>query len=156
MADLRVLPFLTAHDATDADLGLAARIAPRVRPDSTVDRAAGRGTEVVDLATFDDRDNLAQALILRLLTPVGSLAELGHAGYGSRLHELVGAPKDAAHRNLCRAFVLAAVAAEPRVDPAAVALDFDLAEERPDSFVFTVQVNRTAGDAISLTLAVGT
>jgi hypothetical protein len=58
---------------------------------------------------------------------------------------------------LCRAFVLEAIAAEPRVDPAAVALDFDLAAEGVDSFVFTLQVSRTdGGDAVSLTLEVGT
>jgi len=155
--DLRVLPFLVAHDAGDADVGRTARVAPAVRPDGTLDRSPNRPAEVYDLGTFGGRDNLAQALILRLLTPVGSLAELGHAGYGSRLHELVGQPKDTARRNLCRAFVLAAVAAEPRVDPTAVALDFDRAAEGLDSFVFTLQVRpAAAGDPVALTLEVGT
>ena len=45
---------------------------------------------VVDLATTAGRDNLAQAITMRLLTPRGELAELGHPDYGSRLHELIG------------------------------------------------------------------
>lgn len=149
-----VLRHLVAHDASEADLATTPRVAATIRPDGTI--AGGRVAEVVDLATFAQRQNLAQALILRLLTPLGALAELGHAGYGSRLHELVGQPKDAARRNLCRAYVLAAVAAEPRVEPGAVAFEFDVAAERVDSFVFTVAVQPVAGgDPLALTLEVG-
>jgi phage baseplate assembly protein W len=138
------------------DLAVTSRVAATVRPDGTVARGAQALPEVTDLATRSDQENLAQALILRLLTPVGSLAALGHPSYGSRLHELIGQPKDSARRNLCRAFVLAAVADEPRVAPAAVAFAFDPAAERPDSFVFTVTVAPVAGgDPIGLTLQVG-
>jgi phage baseplate assembly protein W len=152
--DLMVLRHLVAHDATEADLSTRPRVAATVRPDGTV--AGGRVAEVVDLATFADRQNLAQALVLRLLTPLGSLTGLGHAEYGSRLHELIGQPKDSARRNLCRAYVLAAVAAEPRVENEAVALDFDLAAEQVDSFVFTLVVRPVAGgDPLALTLEVG-
>jgi len=152
--DLRVLRYPVGTDAGEEDLVTRARVAATVRPDGTLER--GRTGEVVDLAVVGDRDNLAQALILRLLTPVGSLAALGHASYGSRLHELIGTAKDTARRNLCRAFVLEAIAAEPRVDPAAVSLDFDPAGEAPDSLVFTVRVRpRDGGDSAALTLEVG-
>ena len=155
--DLAVLPAFVANDASTggtADLSISHRIAARVRADGTV--APGARADLADLSTVSGRENLAQALILRLLTPVGSLAELGHAGYGSRLHELVGAPKDAAHRNLCRAFVLAAVAQEPRVAPDAVGLDFDLDAEGPDSLVFTLVVRPVDGGVpLALTLEVG-
>ncbi|HEY1179187.1 MAG TPA: hypothetical protein VGF17_23785 [Phytomonospora sp.] len=152
--DLLVLPHFVAHDASDADLSTVPRIAVRVRPDGGV--GPGGRAEVTDLAVVAARENLAQALILRLLTPVGSLAALGHPEYGSRLHELVGAPRDAARRHLCRAFVLAAVAAEPRVEPGAVGFDFDPAAEGPDSLVFTLVVQPAAGgDPLALNLEVG-
>lgn len=43
-----------------------------------------------DLSTVEARENLAQAIINRLLTRQGELRGLGHPRYGSRLHELVG------------------------------------------------------------------
>jgi len=150
--DLKVLPWLAAHDAAETDLSPRPRAAHVVAPDGTV----GPVDEVTDVATWSDRENLAQALVLRLLTPVGTLAPLGHAAYGSRLHELIGQPRDSARRNLCRAFVLEAVAQEPRVDPAAVALDFDVAAESVDSFVFVLQVRPLdGGDPVAVSLEVG-
>lgn len=115
---------------------------PRRRPGPVarfVDSPTG-DPEPTDLATLTGRENLAQAVILRLLTPVGALAELGHAGYGSRLGELVGREKDDVARFLCRRHVLESLAAEPRVEVVDVAFA-DAALERPDalSFVVTVQ-----------------
>ncbi|MGH9139212.1 MAG: GPW/gp25 family protein, partial [Acidimicrobiales bacterium] len=72
--DLRVVlgpPTMAAHDTEALDLRLGA---------GNVDRLL----EGPQLLT--GRHNLGQALILRLLTPRGALADLGHAGYGSRLH----------------------------------------------------------------------
>jgi phage baseplate assembly protein W len=155
-SDLQVLPHLAAHDAAETDLVLRTRVAVVVRPDGTIDRGATAPAEVHDLATWTGRENLAQALALRLLTPLGSLAELGHAGYGSRLHELIGQPKSQAQRNLCRAFVLEALAQEQRLDPAALAFAFDTAAETVDSLVFTVQVQpRDGAGPLELTLEVG-
>jgi phage baseplate assembly protein W len=135
--DLKVLPFLAAQEAGQYDLATGRR---------------GR-EESLDLATFAERENLAQALILRLLTPRGSLAALGHAAYGSRLYELIGQPKNQATRNLCRAFVLEVVAQEARVEPKAVRLDFDPASESPSNFVFTLLVQPVAdGEPLSLSL----
>jgi phage baseplate assembly protein W len=74
-----------------------------------------RTTAPAGLAAVSGRANLAQALILRLLTPRGSLAGLGHAGYGSRLGELVGRRNDVTARNLARLFVIEAIDQEPRV-----------------------------------------
>ena len=72
-------------------------------------------TEGGDLAAISGRDNLAQALTLRLLTPRGELAELGHPDYGCRLHELIGRPNTPATRDLAKLHVLEALGAEPRV-----------------------------------------
>jgi phage baseplate assembly protein W len=145
--DLSVVPHLVAHDAASLDLTATTRVVRRPRP--------GEPDTLVDLATLGGRENVAQALVLRLLTPRGTLAALGHAAYGSRLHELIGRRKTDELRNLCRAFVLEAVAQEPRVEPRAVSLRFELDQERFDSFVFTVAVRPVAGDPVDLSLEVG-
>lgn len=146
--DLVVAPFLTAHDASAVDLTTTSR---RVRG-----RLVPGATQAMDLRTISGRENLAHALLLRLLTPRGSLAELGHAGYGSRLHELVGRRKTGALRDLCRAFILEVVAQEPRVTDQAVQLTFDIPAETAESFVFTLAVQPVlGGDPVLLGLEVG-
>src|SRR5262249_35660649 len=60
-------------------------------------------------------DNLEQAIVMRLLTPRGELVELGHAEYGSRLTELVGAPNTDTRRSLAKLFILESLAQEPRI-----------------------------------------
>jgi phage baseplate assembly protein W len=74
----------------------------------------GHGSSV-DLAVAADGNALRQALLLRLLTPLGSLGQLGHAGYGSRLHELIGRLSTDGTRQLARSFVIQAIAQERRV-----------------------------------------
>ncbi len=146
--DLSVVPNMVAHDA--ASLDLTAKIRPVRRP------RPGEPEARQDLAVTDGRENLAQALLLRLLTPAGSIALLGHPEYGSRLGELIGRRKTEELRNLCRAFVLEAVAREPRVEPRAVELTFDRPAERFDNFVFTLAVRPISeGDPVGLSLEVG-
>jgi phage baseplate assembly protein W len=146
--DLLVIPPFVADDATPADV--RARWTPRT---GQLDRSQPHAT---DLEVVAGRENLAQAIILRLLTPMGALASLGHASYGSRLHLLLGERKNSANRNLCRAYVLEAIAQEPRVEPKAVAFAFDELAERLDSFAFTLAVQPVAGgDPVSLGLEVG-
>jgi phage baseplate assembly protein W len=72
-------------------------------------------TDRGDLALVDGRANLAQAILMRLLTAVGELAPLGHAEYGCRLGELVGRPNSETTRNLARLHVLEALQGEPRI-----------------------------------------
>ena len=84
-----------------------------------------------DLQGVAGRDNLAQALILRLLTPRGDLAHLGHPAYGSRLGELVGRLNDDVTRNLARLYTIEAIAQEPRVT-ALERLDVRVPAGRPD------------------------
>jgi phage baseplate assembly protein W len=145
--DLAVVPHLVAYDAAAVDLVPKIRHLPR--------RRIGEPAELTDLATISERENLAQALILRLLTPRGSLAALGHAQYGSRLHEVIGQRKTDAVRNLCRAYVLEVVAQEPRVEDKAVELTFDPLAETATSFVFTVAVRpRDGGEPVGVSLEV--
>jgi phage baseplate assembly protein W len=79
---------------------------------STIKRSE---TGQVDLETLSGADNLIQALLLRFLTPAGELAILGHADYGSRLHELIGELNTETNRNRAKLYVLQALGAEPRV-----------------------------------------
>lgn len=70
----------------------------------------------MDLERLTGVSNLQQALLLRFLTAVGDLSHLGHAHYGSRLHELIGEPNTETTRNRARLFALQALQAEPRVE----------------------------------------
>lgn len=69
-----------------------------------------------DLVPRDGLENLAQAVILRLLTPRGELAALGHPEYGSRVHELIGRENTTTQRNLLKLFILDALKLEPRIE----------------------------------------
>lgn len=71
--------------------------------------------DVRDLATISGRGNLAQALILRLLTHQGALAPLGHPEYGTRLVELIGRLNNDTTRNLARLYTMEGIAQERRV-----------------------------------------
>jgi phage baseplate assembly protein W len=68
-----------------------------------------------DLQLVSGRDNLAQALLVRLLTRQGELATLGHRRYGSRAHELIGQSLDEANRQLLRRLVRLTLKQDPRV-----------------------------------------
>jgi phage baseplate assembly protein W len=76
--------------------------------------SAGTHTEV-DVRTVSGADNLAQAVLIRLLTPVGELEALGHPEYGSRLHSLVGRTNTETTRNLAKLYILSSLALEPRI-----------------------------------------
>jgi phage baseplate assembly protein W len=69
----------------------------------------------VDLQTLAGNGNLEQALLLRFLTPVGELAQLGHPDYGTRLSELIGELNNDTNRNRAKMYVLQALASEARV-----------------------------------------
>lgn len=144
--DIKVLSYFNAHDGSLQDI--------IIKPcRNQVDDETG--AVLTDIDTIESRQNLAQALILRLLTPKGSLAGLGHAAYGSRLYQLIGRPKNQANRNLCRLFVLEVIAQEPRVEDKAVSFSFDTESEQIDNYVFTCAVApRTGGEPLSISLEV--
>ena len=68
-----------------------------------------------DAGTVAGRENLAQAIVMRLLTPRGELADLAHPDYGSRLSELVGRTNTDNTRNLVKLFILESLKQEPRI-----------------------------------------
>jgi phage baseplate assembly protein W len=97
----------------------------------------GRGglkqaVEPRDLGAVAGRENLGQAVILRLLTPRGALARLGHPDYGSRLIELIGGPNNVTTRNLARLFTLEALQQEPRIREV-IDLTVDTPPGQPDT-----------------------
>ncbi len=80
--------------------------------------ANGRDIEW-DFTPRDGKENLVQAVILRLLTPRGELTALGHADYGSRVYELIGRENSATNRNLMKLFILEALKLEARIEKVA-------------------------------------
>ena len=95
--------------------------------------------EVLDLAAVEGRQNLAQALMLRLLTRRGALGPLGHPRYGSRLPSLIGRLNDETTRNLARLHTIEAVAQEPRVKELS-ALNVETVPGQPDTIRIGLQV----------------
>ncbi|MEM3692664.1 MAG: GPW/gp25 family protein [Candidatus Bathyarchaeia archaeon] len=68
-----------------------------------------------DLELISGELNLAQAIIHRLTTGEGELYDIGHADYGSRLHELLGEPNNERTRARAKTIVLNCLAQEPRI-----------------------------------------
>ncbi|MBS7610185.1 GPW/gp25 family protein [Candidatus Bathyarchaeota archaeon] len=68
-----------------------------------------------DLELVSGELNLAQAIIHRLTTGEGELYDIGHADYGSRLHELLGEPNNERTRARAKNIVLNCLAQEPRI-----------------------------------------
>lgn len=103
---------------TDIKLRLVdARALSIYRAETTEHREVigGRRLRTRDLTPVSDRDNLAQAVIMRLLTPRGELAALAHPEYGSRLPELIGAQRTETTRNLAKLYVIEALKQERRI-----------------------------------------
>lgn len=69
-----------------------------------------------DLQTVDGRDNLAQAIINRLLTRKGELKSLGHPNYGSRLYLLVGELNNIRIRGKAELYIRECLAQEKRIE----------------------------------------
>jgi phage baseplate assembly protein W len=68
-----------------------------------------------DLDTVVNEDNLAQAIIARLATNEGELYDVGHADYGSRLHDVIGEINNETTRRRIKAIVRDCLAQELRI-----------------------------------------
>lgn len=78
-------------------------------------KQGARRREFGDLSVISGFANLGQAILNRLRTRRGELAELGHPEYGSRLYELIGSPNDDRTRELVRVLTVESLLQEPRV-----------------------------------------
>jgi len=72
-------------------------------------------TPAGDLNTVSEEMNLAQALLHRIRTARGELAELGHPEYGSEILEYVGLPNNWVTRERLRLAIRDAIRQESRV-----------------------------------------
>ncbi len=71
--------------------------------------------EAGDFRIVTRESNLGQAIVLRLKTRKGELADLGHPDYGSTLYRLIGEPNNIRTKELVRAAILEALQQEPRI-----------------------------------------
>ena len=80
-----------------------------------IELGADLATDKGDFETVSDEQNLVQAILHRLTTEEGELYDIGHADYGSRLHELIGEPNNARTREMLMNLVKECLAEEPRI-----------------------------------------
>lgn len=103
-------------DLTDLKLQLRnSELRPVYTIAEGLQRVPGTAQRMRDFETLSGRENLAQAIVMRLLTPLGELTALGHPDYGSRLHELVGQANNETVRNLAKVYILDALGRERRI-----------------------------------------
>ncbi len=101
---------------TDEELlGTDLKLSIETRPDFAGIGMDLQVTKSGDLMKSHGRLNLGQAILHRLLTRKGELAELGHPDYGSRLHELIGEPNNSRTRDLVRLYAKECIAQDPRI-----------------------------------------
>lgn len=100
-----------------------------------------------DLVLREGKENLAQAVILRLLTPKGELAPLGHPEYGSRIHELIGRENSGTQRNLLRLFALEALQYEPRIEKV-VELKVEASRKTPSTVDVLLRIKPVAATEV--------
>ena len=103
-----------------------------------------------ELERVSGRDNLVQALSLRLLTERGELTELSHPRYGSRQRELIGEPLDRANVELLRRYVRKCLLQDPRVAEVVTVRAFTA--NVPGVVVVQATVRPIVGAPISLSL----
>ncbi|MFH1860616.1 MAG: hypothetical protein ABH870_06355 [bacterium] len=102
---------------------------------------ATKRNQVNDLALVTKHDNLVQALTVRLLTPKGALAKLGHPNYGSRLHELIGELNNVRTRGIAKLYCKETILQDPRVEEILGIEVKSVARNRVDVFVELLPIN---------------
>jgi phage baseplate assembly protein W len=68
-----------------------------------------------DIDAISEESNLVQAIIHRLKTYQGELYDIGHADYGSRLHQVIGEINNARTREKVKNLIHACLAEESRI-----------------------------------------
>ena len=92
-----------------------------------------------DLVTVSEEYNLGQAIVNRLRTRPGELADLGHSQYGSRLYELIGEPNNERTRELVRLYTQECIAQDPRVEEI-VSVRIEVPKENPNRINISMSV----------------
>ncbi|NBD08289.1 MULTISPECIES: DUF2634 domain-containing protein [Corallococcus] len=130
-------------DELRTDLRLAFKESGEVDLDWSTDTGA---------TTVSGKDNLIQALTLRLIVYRGHLEQLGHTRYGSRVADLIGEPLDRANLDLLRRYVRQALKEDPRVDEV-TALSVTARADLPGAVDVRASIRAVTGDAVELGLA---
>ncbi len=132
--------------APSASLGRDLRL--ELRDDGILDLGPRSGPQ----STVAGRENLIQALTVRLIVGRGELGTVGHQRYGSRVAELIGEPLTTANLALLRRHVRAALNDDPRVE-AILDLEVRPRRDEPGSVDVLAKVRASTGDAVEVTLA---
>lgn len=102
--------------------------------------------------TVSGKDNLIQALTMRLIVYRGHLEQLGHQRYGSRVADLIGEPMDRANLELLRRYVRQAIKEDPRVDEV-TQLSVTARADVPGAVDVRARIKAVTGEAVELGLA---
>ncbi|MFY2563367.1 DUF2634 domain-containing protein [Corallococcus terminator] len=130
-------------DELKTDLRLAFKESGGVDLDWSTDTGA---------TTVSGKDNLVQALTMRLIVYRGHLEQLGHQRYGSRVADLIGEPMDRANLELLRRYVRQAIKEDPRVDEV-LQLSVTARADVPGAVDVRARIKAITGDAVELGLA---
>jgi phage baseplate assembly protein W len=132
-----------ANEVLGRDLGVIYRVTDGRHEDVdlTTARRIVRRDRFLDLVVEAGVANAVQAVVHRIKTMRGELADLGHPDYGSRHHELIGQPNSENNRNLVKLFVLQALADEPRIERIhRAAVEFDR-RRAPDTVTIVLDLS---------------
>ncbi|GEN10470.1 hypothetical protein SAMN05443572_103360 [Myxococcus fulvus] len=130
-------------DALKTDLRLSFKESGGVDLDWSSDNGA---------TTVSGKDNLIQALTMRLLVYRGHLEQLGHQRYGSRVADLIGEPLDRANLDLLRRYVRQALKEDPRVDEV-LQLTVSARPDLPGAVDVRARIRAITGDPVELGLS---
>ncbi|MDI9645043.1 MAG: DUF2634 domain-containing protein [Candidatus Verstraetearchaeota archaeon] len=104
-----------------------------------------------DLGTVEGIENLAQAIVCRLSTEIGEMADLGHSEYGSRLNEAIGETRSDRTLKLIQRAIASSLAGERRIrEVLSISTTLDVKDPNLVSIEITV-VPTTGGGPISIT-----
>ncbi|NOK17271.1 DUF2634 domain-containing protein [Corallococcus carmarthensis] len=131
-------------DALKTDLRLAFKDTGEVDLDWSTDAGGAK--------TVSGKDNLIQALTLRLMIYRGHLEPLGHTRYGSKVAELIGEPLDRQNLELLRRYVRQALKEDPRVEDV-TELTVTARPDLPGAVDVRAHILAVTGDAVELGLA---
>jgi phage baseplate assembly protein W len=92
-----------------------------------------------DLETVSEEYNLGQAIINRLRTRQGELADIGYSLYGSHLYELVGEPNNERTRELAKLYARESIAQDPRVSEM-VSITVETLKDNPNRIDINISV----------------
>lgn len=73
------------------------------------------GSMTGDIELISEEYNLAQAILHRLRTIKGELADTGHGDYGSNLYDLIGEPNNQTTRDRLKMMIRSTILQEPRI-----------------------------------------